>query len=130
MAKTTTKKQKEKDEAYLENYALQIKRLYTLSRFNVRQFLGTRPEGDPRVEYLADLERFKNLVNAQISGIIRILTMMLGEKKAEFMKIMEEELANQLKAMEEDVGVVDWGEDGLPRFDLQVLREKTKGWPE
>ncbi|GAI71332.1 unnamed protein product, partial [marine sediment metagenome] len=51
--------------------------------------------------------------------------MMLGDKKPEFLKIMEEELNNQLKAMEEDIGVVTWSDDGTPRFDLQVLREKT-----
>ena len=130
MAKMTSKKQQEKDEAYLENYAVQLKHLYYLSRFNVRQFLGTRPEGDPRVEYLADLERFKNLVNAQMLGINRILKIMLGEKKTQFMKIMEEELATQLKNMEEDIGVEGWGDDGVPRFNKQVQIEKTKGWPE
>ena len=136
MAKKETKEQKEQNEAYMENYKKLVERLYWLSTFNVRQFMGTREEGDPRdphgpvrVNYLAGLESFKNLANAQISGIVRVLTMLLGDKKPEFLKIMEEELANQIKAMEEDVGITEWANDGTPRFDLQVLREKTKGWP-
>jgi len=130
LAKKETKEQKEQNEAYMETYKKLVERLYWLSRFNVRQFMGTREEGDPRVDYLAGLESFKNLANSQLSGIIRILTMMLGDKKPEFLKIMEEELNNQLKALEDDIGVVTWADDGTPRFDLGVLREKTKGWPQ
>ena len=130
MAKKETKEQREQNEAYMETYKKLVERLYWLSRFNVRQFMGTREEGDPRVDYLAGLESFKNLANSQLSGIIRILTMMLGDKKPEFLKIMEEELNNQLKALEDDIGVVTWSDDGTPRFDLGVLREKTKGWPQ
>jgi len=115
--------------AYLANYRQMVERLSFLSKFNVRQFMGTREEGDPRVTYLASLESFKNLVNSQLSGIIRILTMMLGEKKQEFLKIMEEELANQLKVMEDDVGITGWTEEGQPQFDLKVLSEKTARWP-
>ena len=130
MAKKETEEQKKQNEAYVETYKKLVERLYWLSRFNVRQFMGTREEGDPRVDYLAGLESFKNLANSQLSGIIRILTMMLGDKKPEFLKIMEEELNNQLKALEDDIGVVTWADDGTPRFDLGVLREKTKGWPQ
>ena len=123
------KGRKKESEAYMENYKQLVQRLTFLSRFNVRQFMGTRQEGDPRVDYLVGLEGFKNLANSQLSGIIRILTMMLGDKKQEFLKIMEEELGNQLKSMEEDIGVVGWTDTGEPQFDLQVLREKTKVWP-
>ena len=130
MAKRETEKQREQNEAYMENYKQLVRRLTFLSLFNVRQFMGTRQEGDPRVDYLAGLESFKNLVNAQISGIVRVLTMMLGDKKQEFLDIMAEELSNHLKVMEEEVGIVGWKDDGLPQFDLQVSREKTKGWPQ
>ena len=129
MAKTQTKKQSAQNEAYMENYKQQVQRLYWLSKFNVRQFLGTRQDGDPRVDYLAGMESFKNLANAQISGVVRILTMMLGDKKQEFLKVMAQELAIQIKSMEEDVGIVGWSAEGSPQFDLAILREKTKGWP-
>jgi len=132
LAKRETKKQREQreqNEAYMENYKQLVQHLTFLSRFNVRQFMGTRQEGDPRVDYLAGLEGFKNLANSQLSGIIRILTMMLGDKKQEFLKIMEEELGNELKSMEEELGVTGWTAEGSPQFDLQVLRERTKGWP-
>ena len=129
MAKKTDKKQEAENQALLDEYKKQAERLYFLSKFNVRQFMGTREEGDPRVNYLAGLEGFKNLVNAQLAGIIRILTMMLGDKKSEFHQIMAEELGNQVKSMEEDIGVTGWTEDGQPQFDLQILREKTGGWP-
>ncbi|MBA7690677.1 hypothetical protein ES703_99208 [subsurface metagenome] len=129
MAKKDEEKRQQENEAYKENYEKQIRRLYFLSRFNSRQFLGTRTEGDPRVEYLAALESFKNLANAQIAGVVRALTMLLGDKKQEFLDIMAEELANQVKSMEEDIGVVGWTDEGQPQFDLAVLRVKTKGWP-
>jgi len=130
MAKKTPKTQDAENQALLDEYKKQAERLYFLSKFNIRQFMGTREEGDPRVDYLAGLEGFKNLVNAQLSGIIRILTMMLGDKKSEFHKIMAEELSNQVKSMEGDVGITGWTEEGQPQFDLNVLREKTKGWPQ
>ena len=130
MKKSQKEKQREENEAYKENYKTQIERLYFLSKFNARQFLGTRPEGDPRVEYLTTIESFKNLANAQIAGVIRVMTMMLGDKKQEFLDIMAEELASQLKVMEEEVGITGWTEEGQPQFDLNILREKTRGWPQ
>jgi len=130
MPKKTAKAQEAENQALLDEYKKQAERLYFLSKFNVRQFMGTRKEGDPRVTYLAGLEGFKNLVNAQLAGIIRILTMMLGDKKAEFHKIMADELGTQVKSMEEEVGIIGWTDDGQPQFDLKVLREKTEGWPE
>lgn len=132
MAKRETKKQREEreqNEAYLENYKQLAERLKLLSKFNVRQFMGTRQEGDPRVNYLAGLEGFKNLANAQLSGIIRILTMMLGDRKQEFLKIMEEDLVAHVKSMEEDLGIIGWNKDGSPKLDLQAHLQKTKGWP-
>ena len=72
-------KQDEENQALLDEYKKQAERLYFLSKFNIRQFLGTREEGDTRVTYLAGLEGFKNLANAQLAGIIRTLTMMLGD---------------------------------------------------
>ena len=130
MKKAEKEKQEKENEAYMENYKLLVQRLTFLARCNVRQFMGTRPEGDPRVEYLAALEGFKNLANAQVTGMVRALTMMLGDKKQEFLDIMAEELANQLKVMEEEVGITGWTAEGQPQFDLAVLREKTKGWPQ
>ena len=130
MKKSEKEKQEKENEAYLDNYKQMIQRLMFISRFNVRQFLGTRPEGDPRVEYLTALESFKNLANSQVTGVIRAVTMMLGDKKQEFLDIMAEELANHVKVMEEEVGITGWTAEGQPQFDLQVLREKTKGWPQ
>lgn len=117
------------NEAYMENYRQMVERLCILARLNTRQFLGTRPEGDPRVDYLAGLESFKYLVNAQISGLTRAVTALLGKKKPQFFQIMEEEVSGQLKAMEDELGVTGWSEDGVPVFDLDKLREKTQGWP-
>lgn len=130
MPKKTTKAQETENQALLDEYKKQAQRLSFLSKFNVRQFLGTREEGDTRVSFMAELEGFKNLANSQLAGIVRILTMMLGDRKGEFHKILAEELGNQVKSMEEDVGITGWTEDGQPQFDLMVLREKTKGWPQ
>lgn len=129
MAKPESKKSKKEQQAYLENYTRLVQRLVKISNFNTQQFLGTRPEGDPRVEYLASMEAFKNLANAQIGSIMRVLSMMLSDKKAEFHKIMEEELSSMLSNMEEAVGITGWNDNGEPQFDLQKLKEKTGHWP-
>ena len=118
-----------KQQAYLENYETMVRRLHTLSRISVRQFLGTRPEGDPRVDYLTGLEGFKNLANAQLSGVVRVLTMMLGNKKQEFLDIQAEELTKHIKSMEEDLAVSGWDAQGNPTFDLQAFRQRTATWP-
>ena len=121
---------KQKQEAYLENYRNLVRRMMFLSTFNVREFLGTREPEDPRVHYLAGLEGFKNLANAQLSGIIRFLDESKKDKKPDLFAIMAEELAAHLKEMEKDLGVTGWTEEGQAQFDLQVLRERTKGWPQ
>lgn len=92
--------------------------------------MGTREDGDPRVHYLVGLESFKNLANAQLSGIIRFLNESKEGKKPDLFPIMAEELADHIKSMEEDLGVTGWTEEGHPQFDLQILKEKTKGWPQ
>jgi len=129
LAKDQTTKKKQYED-YMENYRTLSLRLQTLSSFNVREFMGTREDGDPRVHYLTGLEGFKNLANAQLSGIIRFLNEGKGDKKPDLLAIMAEELASHLKSMEEDLGVTGWTAEDLPQFDLQVLREKTKGWPQ
>jgi len=127
--KEQTTKQKQY-EAYMENYRTLVQHLQFLSSFNVREFMGTREDGDPRVHYLAGLEGFKNLANAQLSGIIRFLDESKDGKKTDLFPIMAEELAAHVKSMEEDLGVTGWNEEGHPQFDLQILKEKTKGWPQ
>ena len=117
-------------EAYMENYRNLVRRMMFLSSFNVREFMGTREPGDPRVHYLAGLEGFKNLANAQLSGIIRFLDESKEDTKPDLFAIMAEELAAHLKEMEKDLAVTGWTEEGQAQFDLQVLREKTKGWPQ
>jgi len=71
--KPRKKRVTKKDKAYVDNYRAEAEKLYKLSRFATMQLLGERPAGDPRVEYMAGLEAFKNLANTQISGIIHIL---------------------------------------------------------
>ncbi|GAI06153.1 unnamed protein product [marine sediment metagenome] len=44
MKKSEKEKQEKENEAYIENYKQLVQRLTSLSRFNVRQFMGTRPE--------------------------------------------------------------------------------------
>jgi len=121
---------KQKQEDYLENYRNLVRRMMFLSTFNVREFMGTREPEDPRVHYLAGLEGFKNLANAQLSGIIRFLDESKEDTKPDLFAIMAEELAAHLKEMEKDLAVTGWTEEGQAQFDLQVLREKTKGWPQ
>ena len=122
-----TPKQKQYED-YMENYRTLVQQLQVLSGVNVREFMGNREDGDPRVHYLAGIEGFKNLANAQLSGIIRYLNESKGSKKPDLLSIMAEELSAHLKSMEEDLGVTGWNE-GQPQFNLQILREKTKGWP-
>jgi len=122
-----------KDRAYLENYKAEAEKLYVLSRFATRQLLGERPADDPRVDYMAGLEAFKNLANAQLSGIIHLLNELMGDKEFRSLQgrlgeLLQRELSRQVKSMEEDLCVTDWKE-GAPIFNLQALQERIKTWP-
>jgi len=119
----------EQAEAYLENYKDMVKKLSILSRVAIRQFLGSRPDSDPRVDYMMEFETFKNLANAQISALTRVVTEKLKVKRDDFLAINKEELEKQVKAMEKDLCVTGWTTEGQPNFNLQAYRERTAGWP-
>jgi len=121
--------EQEKNQAYLEDYREMVRKLYVLSADAVRQFLGTRKEGDPRVEYLTGLEAFKNMANAQVSCLNRLATEKLGVSQEDFMTVAAEELEKQVKTMEKDLAVVGWNEDGTMKLDLQAHLKKTEDWP-
>lgn len=129
MSKAGEKAQKKKNEEYMENYKALVGKLYTLSRMNVRQFLGTREDGDPRVEYLTGLESFKNLANVQLQVLLGVVYAMVGERKPAVLKMMEEELGKQIESMQEALAVTGWKEDGSPVLDLQKHLANTVSWP-
>jgi len=129
MTKKPTAAEKKKSEKYIVNYKELITKLHTLSQMNVRQFLGTRADGDPRVTYLTGLETFKNLANVQLSVLLRLTTEKLGVKREDFLTLSEDELSQQITSMEESLAVTGWNEDGTPQLDLQAHLEKTANWP-
>jgi hypothetical protein len=118
------------ESTHQEDYRALAAKLETLSRLAVRQFLGTRPEGDPRVEYLAGLEAFKNMATAQLAALTSIVTDLLGEKVVKLQEVGLAELGRQIESMEKDLAVVGWDAEGHPRFDLKALAAQTGGWPE
>lgn len=122
--------QKKKVDEYMANYGEMTTRLLVLSQMNVRQFLGTRVEGDPRVAYLTQMEAFKNLADVQLSTLLEVVSNMFGSKGGELLKRFEEALSQQIASMEESLAVIGWNEDGTPILDLQAHLEKTKGWPQ
>lgn len=129
MAKGDKATRQKKVDEYMANYGEMTKKLFILSRMNVRQFLGTRPDGDPRVEYLTQMEAFKNLSNVQLSVLLDAVSNMFGTKGGEFLKRFEEALSQQITSMEESLAVTGWNEDGTPILDLQAHLEKTQSWP-
>ncbi|KKK52543.1 hypothetical protein LCGC14_3103860 [marine sediment metagenome] len=118
------------ENTHQDEYRAWAAKLETLSRLAVRQFLGTRPEGDPRVDYLAGLEAFKNVATAQIAALTMIVTTLLGDNVETLRKAGLAELQGQIESMEKDLAVTGWDGDGNPLFDLPASRELTKGWPE
>ena len=130
MKKGDAATQKKKVDEYMANYGEMTNRLFVLSRMNVRQFLGTRAEGDPRVLYLAQMEAFKNLADVQISTLLEVVSNMFGGKGGKFLKLFEETFSEQIASMEESLAVTGWNEDGTPILDLKAHLEKTKGWPQ
>ena len=113
-----------------DEYRALATKLETLSKLAVRQFLGTRPEGDPRVDYLAGLEVFMNVATAQLAALNSMMTALLGDNVETFRKAGLAELAEQVESMEKQLAVTGWDEAGNPLFDLQASRELTKRWPE
>lgn len=130
MKKGDTTTQKKKVEEYMANYGEMTKKLFLLSQMNVRQFLGTRVEGDPRVTYLTQMEAFKNLADVQLSTLLEVVSNMFGSKGGDLLKVFERTLSQQIASMEESLAVTGWNEDGTPILDLQAHLEKTKGWPQ
>jgi len=123
------KDEKTKTEAYMGEYMAMVRKLQVLSRMACRQLLGIRPDGDPRLEYLAGLETFKNMANAQLEVVMELVIRKLGISKEDFLKLQREKLASQIKAMEEDLCVTGWDKQGNPLFDLPRYVERTKSWP-
>lgn len=127
--KPRKKRVTKKDRVYMENYKAEAAKIYVLSVFATKQLLGERPADDPRVKYMAGLEAFKNLVNAQLSALTHLIQEVMGDKEDHFREIMQRELARQVKSMEEDFCVTDWTEEGGPIFNLPALQERIKKWP-
>lgn len=121
--------EKQKVDELKVSYTELTKKVFILSQMNVRQFLGTRPEGDPRVDYLTQVEGFKNLANAQLSALIEALSDMLGKKSGVLLRKFEQAMNQEVSRMEEALGVTGWKEDGTPILDLQAHLAKTQGWP-
>jgi len=123
-------KEQYQNEVYLANYKEMVKKLRVLSKVAVRQFLGTRrADDDPRLEYMTDLEAFKNLANVHLEVLMELTIKKLGITRKDSLKVHGDQLAAQLKTMEQDLCVTGWDEKGSPIFDLAAYRERTKLWP-
>ncbi len=128
--KPVSKKTEEKKNLYLlETYKAMVGKVHALSKVSVRQFLGSRDEGDPRVEYLTDLEAFKHLANVHLEVIMDLCIKKLGITKEEFLKSQSELISSQVESMEKDLCVTGWDQQGNPLFDLPKYAERTKLWP-
>jgi len=129
MPGATTKSDQNKDEAYVANYKEMVKKLRGLSRVSVRQFLGTRADTDPHVEYLTDRDTFENLANVHLQVLMELTIKKLGISKEDYLKVQIDQLAIQIQAMEKDLCVTGWDASGNPIFNLVAYRERTKTWP-
>lgn len=119
-----------KAEEYMKHYRDLVAKLHEMSRMNVRQLMGTKAEGDPRVEYLTGLEAFRNVANVQIQVNSRLITDKLGVEREDFLALSQEIMEQQIKSMEEALAITGWKENGKPTLDLKRYGEKTRGWPE
>lgn len=110
----------------LVEYQRLVARVQALSRVQVRQFLGTRPEDDPRLVYLAQRECYLTLLIFQVQALTELLA---PETRQKFMTAMLKLVRKAVGDWGKDLGVKDWSTDGQPIFELPVFREKTRGWP-
>ena len=118
------------ENAQNDEYRALAAKLETLSRLAVRQFLGTRSEGDPRVDYLAGLEGAKNMLIAQVAALTSMVTAMLGDSVETFRGAGLAELQGQVESMEKELSVTGWDGEGNPLFDLKASFTQTKDWPD
>lgn len=123
------KSQQYKNEAYVANYKEMVKKLRVLSKVAVRQFLGTRADGDPRLEYMTNMEAFMNLAYVHLEVLMEMTIKKLGITKEDYLKAHGDQLATQIQTMEKDLAVEGWDEKGNPIFDLPRYAERTKSWP-
>ena len=116
-------------EDLVATYKLQVLKLTVLSKVAVRQFMGTRPDGDPRVEYLTNMETFKNLSNVYLEVMMDLISTKLGIPKEAVLKAYHDQLAVHIETLEKDLCVTSYDPQGNPVFDLPSYREMTKEWP-
>ncbi len=122
-------KETQKDQKYLDNFQEMARKLAVMSQIACRQFLGSRPDKDPRLLYLGNMEAFKNLATVQLEVIMELTVGKLGISKEEYMKVHGEHLASRLSEMEKDLCITSWSPEGNPIFDLPAYAEATKSWP-
>jgi hypothetical protein len=123
------KKDKEKVEAYLDKYRDKLRRLRVLSGISTRQFLGTRPEGDPRLEFLTEMLMNQHLATVQFQVLLEAAIGRDSFTREEFLDLQEAKLNEQLASIEMDLCIDHWDESGRPVFDLPKYTERTKIWP-
>jgi hypothetical protein len=114
---------------FMDEFQHLTRRIATLSKLAVRQFLGTREPEDPRVIYLVNLEAFKAMTDASLEALLELAIKKMGVTRQEFLQLAKQKLEGQLKTMETDLCVTGWDDAGNPLLDLLGFQEKTKGWP-
>jgi hypothetical protein len=118
-----------KNQAAVINYKEMTRKVGVLSRITVRQLLGTRPETDPRTEYMTTLEMRVIMSGMQQEVLLELAITKLGLSRDDFLKAMTEKMQETVKAFEDDLCVQDWDDAGNPIFDLAKYAERTKLWP-
>ncbi len=119
-----------KTKAYMANVNEIVRRMRTLSQISTRQLLGNLPADNPRVEYATGQKLLENMTVVQLEVMNKLLIKVSGVTQEEYLKLQREQLAAQLKSMQEGLGVTDWDEEGNPIFDLQAYKEITTAWPQ
>jgi hypothetical protein len=113
----------------LNGYMDMASKIQQLSRLSIREFLGTRPDNDPRVHYLSELETFRHLANVNLTVVMELTIKALGITQADYLKIQNQKLAELLTELQNNLGVTGWDEVGQPLLDLVKYSERTASWP-
>ena len=88
-------------------------RLNVLSSLSMRKVFGDNSK-DPRLPFLGTLETARAVARAELNAFTRLMLEHLGVEQAVWLKVMNEEMAQETARLQQELGVAGYSDDGEP----------------
>lgn len=88
-------------------------RLNVLSALSMKKVFGDNSK-DPRLPFLGTLETARAVARAELNAFTRLMIEHLGVEQAVWLRVMNEEMSEELQRMQRELGVVGYTDEGAP----------------